>query len=215
MPKQTFLNLASGRRQSFIEASLKEFGSRDFHSASISSILDRLQIAKGSFYQYFQNKEDLYRYLIEISENRRNEVLELVRDRIGDNFLDWLRSFYLVLTKFYLKFPLYSTFLAQALSEGALASGTNISGEIRKRRYDDYLDIVRRGIRLSGDMNIQSTALLLMAIEHSIGDYLALAYNIDFSDPDNSESSINSVTDQELIDHFSITINLLRNGIEQ
>lgn len=64
MPKATFNKLSAARKNAFTEAFLKEFAMHDFDNASISKVLKNLSIAKGSFYQYFEDKMDLFNYLI-------------------------------------------------------------------------------------------------------------------------------------------------------
>ncbi len=64
MPKETFLKLSAERKEAFTVAFLKEFAIHDFDNASISKVLKSLSIAKGSFYQYFEDKMDLFNYLI-------------------------------------------------------------------------------------------------------------------------------------------------------
>ena len=67
MPKQTFFNLAESKRDAFLELAIDEFAKNDYKNASISRIVEKAGIAKGSFYQYFENKADLYLYLIQLS----------------------------------------------------------------------------------------------------------------------------------------------------
>ncbi len=64
MPKKTFIKLSKNRKESFTQAFLKEFALHDYDNASISKVLKNLGIAKGSFYQYFDDKLDLFNYLI-------------------------------------------------------------------------------------------------------------------------------------------------------
>lgn len=51
-------------RQKLIEAARLEFGSKGFHEASITGITQRAGVALGSFYTYFDSKEELYRALV-------------------------------------------------------------------------------------------------------------------------------------------------------
>lgn len=64
LPKETFFNLPDDKRQRIIDAALDEFASQPYHQASLSRIVAKADIAKGSMYQYFANKFDLYLYLI-------------------------------------------------------------------------------------------------------------------------------------------------------
>jgi AcrR family transcriptional regulator len=65
MPKETFYNLPEEKRQKIYEAAMDEFARHPFKQASINRVVEQAGIAKGSFYQYFQDKKDLYKYLIE------------------------------------------------------------------------------------------------------------------------------------------------------
>jgi AcrR family transcriptional regulator len=71
MPKATFLRLPAERRNRVVNAAIAEFGERPYGEASLSRIARRSKVAKGSFYQYFDNKLDLYRYLLEEEAPRR------------------------------------------------------------------------------------------------------------------------------------------------
>lgn len=66
MPKQTFFNLPEDKRQMLIDIAVDEFAERGFESASISQMVSRAGIAKGSFYQYFEDKTDLFMYLVQL-----------------------------------------------------------------------------------------------------------------------------------------------------
>ncbi len=48
------------RRQQIIQAAAEVFGNSNFQNASISEIAQRANIAEGTVYQYFKNKEDLF-----------------------------------------------------------------------------------------------------------------------------------------------------------
>lgn len=64
MPKSTFFNLDEQKRQMIIQACIDEFALQPFSSASINQIIKQANISRGSFYQYFEDKEDCYMYLL-------------------------------------------------------------------------------------------------------------------------------------------------------
>lgn len=76
MPKPTFLNLAADKRARIVELALDEFAAQPYHLASLSRIVDRAGIAKGSVYQYFDNKLDLYRWLLTEEVPRRKRAAQ-------------------------------------------------------------------------------------------------------------------------------------------
>jgi TetR/AcrR family transcriptional regulator len=64
MPKPTFFNLDEQKRQMIIQACIDEFALQPFSSASINQIIKQANISRGSFYQYFEDKEDCYMFLL-------------------------------------------------------------------------------------------------------------------------------------------------------
>lgn len=79
MPKITFFNLADDKRQLLIEALEQEFSRVPLYNASISNIVKSANIPRGSFYQYFEDKEDAYFFLLkeQILKNKENFILSL------------------------------------------------------------------------------------------------------------------------------------------
>ena len=65
MPKLTFFNLPEMKRNKLIRAAEAEFSRVPLSQASISNIVKAAEIPRGSFYQYFENKEDAYYFLLE------------------------------------------------------------------------------------------------------------------------------------------------------
>ena len=63
--KPTFERLKSDKKQQFIEAAFEEFALHSFQEASLNRLVKKLGIAKGSVYQYFDDKQALYFYLKE------------------------------------------------------------------------------------------------------------------------------------------------------
>ncbi len=75
MPSPTFFNLPEDKRQRIIACAIEEFAEHDFQSASISKIVRRSGIAKGSLYQYFTDKADLYHYLLDYAAQVKAQVM--------------------------------------------------------------------------------------------------------------------------------------------
>ena len=65
MPKQTFYNLSTEKQKKIIKSARKEFSGVPLAEASIQKIVQDADIARGSFYQYFEDKEDLFEYIVE------------------------------------------------------------------------------------------------------------------------------------------------------
>ena len=65
MPKDTFFRLPDDKRNRILKGAKKEFYNCTFSEASINRIIKDAEIPRGSFYQYFEDKKDLYLYVIE------------------------------------------------------------------------------------------------------------------------------------------------------
>ncbi len=75
MPTATFENLPPAKRQAIIDIAIEEFGAHPYNAASLSQIVARAGIAKGSIYQYFQDKQDFFLYLLEYATQAQLSLL--------------------------------------------------------------------------------------------------------------------------------------------
>ncbi|MHB0857341.1 MAG: TetR/AcrR family transcriptional regulator [Anaerolineae bacterium] len=71
MPKPTFLNLPEDKRERIVQAATDEFAARGYRQASITHIVEQAGIPKGSFYQYFADKRDLFVYILQLAGERK------------------------------------------------------------------------------------------------------------------------------------------------
>ncbi|MDC7233856.1 MAG: TetR/AcrR family transcriptional regulator [Spirochaetales bacterium] len=74
MPKDTFFNLDDDKRERVLQASITEYTEVPLEKVSIKKIVEAAGIPRGSFYQYFDDKEDLLRYLISVSRHQEKEI---------------------------------------------------------------------------------------------------------------------------------------------
>ncbi|MBR4099197.1 MAG: TetR/AcrR family transcriptional regulator [Clostridium sp.] len=87
MPTGTFFRLSEEKKQRLIDAAWAEFTTTRFSDVSINQIIRTAQIPRGSFYQYFEDKEDLFLYLLDSLKCFFEEKLLQYLDRFqGDLF---------------------------------------------------------------------------------------------------------------------------------
>lgn len=87
MPKETFLKLSKEKQQKVINSAKKEFARVPIENVSIKNIVEEADIARGSFYQYFESKEDLLIYILrENSEKLNTKLKDKVKETNGDIF---------------------------------------------------------------------------------------------------------------------------------
>jgi len=94
VPTTTFLNLPAEKQNRLLDAATREFSEKAYNEASLNQIIQDAGIPRGSFYMYFQDKEDLFRYLVHGYMEQLLMVLEesLLRER-GDVFAALLRLY--------------------------------------------------------------------------------------------------------------------------
>jgi AcrR family transcriptional regulator len=84
MPTRTFFALPARRRELLVREAIAEFSERSYAEASLSQIAQRSGIAKGSFYQYFEDKLDLYRWLVTEEAPRHKRAFIAAVPATGD-----------------------------------------------------------------------------------------------------------------------------------
>ena len=95
MPKDTFLNLPQPKRLLIEEAAMDEFAAWGFDNASINRIVAECQIAKGSFYQYFEDKKDLFNHVMtRIAEKKLNYISPVMLNPQAHDFFTLLQEMY-------------------------------------------------------------------------------------------------------------------------
>ncbi|MGD9761742.1 MAG: TetR/AcrR family transcriptional regulator [Candidatus Izemoplasmatales bacterium] len=108
MPTKTFANLEPEKSKRIIQAALDEFADKQFEQVNISDIIKQAKIPRGSFYQYFVDKEDLYLYLIEqIKQEKMNYLANSLFNQGDLNFIALVRKLYDDGVKFAIKYPKY------------------------------------------------------------------------------------------------------------
>ena len=101
MPKETFLKLSEEKKQKVLNAAKREFARVPIEQVLIKNIVENAEIARGSFYQYFESKEDLLAYILkenadEIDTKIKNKIYETK----GDVFDAYIELYDLMVKKF-------------------------------------------------------------------------------------------------------------------
>ena len=87
MPTETFLRLSEEKKEKIVNAAKKEFARVAFSETSIKNIVEDADIARGSFYQYFESKEDLLQYILSTHAKFINkQTEEILTASKGDIF---------------------------------------------------------------------------------------------------------------------------------
>ena len=89
MPKATFYNLDEEKKQNITNVLISEFSQKPYSEVNVKTIVERLGIARGSFYQYFNNLEDSYFYIL---DNKTYDIHILFMTTLKNNKGDVSKS---------------------------------------------------------------------------------------------------------------------------
>lgn len=211
MPLKTFLNLTDEKQKEIINVCMYEFSHYDFNSASLSRIVDKLNIAKGSFYRYFENKKDLYFYLMEFSKDLTSECGNKVFETSTNTFFDAWLDYFLEMMKLEQEYPMIIRFKFKTARERSNEFWGNKRLEAIKRKTDKTKVGVINGQKnkqLRTDLSAEKLSMITQYYQIVIVDYLTIKHNLAFDEP---LSSIPIADMKKDVEEF---LSILKEGIE-
>lgn len=184
MPTVTWARLDPVRRAAVVEAAEAEFGAHGYSRGSLNVIARRAGVAKGSLFQYFADKRDLYAFIADIGSQRVRAYME---DRIRT--LDPDRPFFDFLTDLLDDWVAYFADHPQDRSLHAAASfevDTDARVSVRTVIHRHYLKVLRplvQEAQTRGDLRADADAGALISLLLMIFPHLALAPYVRGMDP--------------------------------
>ncbi|MBO8128388.1 MAG: TetR/AcrR family transcriptional regulator [Peptococcaceae bacterium] len=211
MPKQTFFNLPKQKRDLITRLALEEFASHDYHSASLSKIVERAGIAKGSMYQYFGGKKDLYLYLFNlVGQAKLSYITSKVPDPESLDLFSYLKELMMASAGFEIHHPLEYR-MGMRVVYGDSPFKEEERQQMKNAVVDFYKGLLIRGIErgeLDPDLDVDAAAFLLSAVSLELGSFIMNRLDLD------SEDLQSSKIDWEALEPILDTvIALIKNGI--
>ncbi len=172
MPKNTFYNINPEKRKRIINIAIKEFKDSHYENASINNIIKNAGIPKGSFYQYFENKKDLFEYIIGlVRKEKLNYVTERVRNPKEYRFFEVIHDMSNIALTFAENHP-----ELQAISEKLVQDRDHdiykeILSKNREIALSEYRELIELGItkgELDSNINSYLTAHMIYSYNREI-----------------------------------------------
>ncbi len=185
MPKDTFFNLPEDKRTLICNAAIGEFAEYSFDQASVNRIVAKSGIAKGSFYQYFENKKDLFLYLVQlIAEEKEKYISPVMRNPDQHDIFTLLREIYLSGIQFAAEHPQYAEISRKILESKGKPIYAEIMADNLPSAYVFFETLLENAIErgeVRADIDIKMFAYLIasmnaLVIEYYI-EYLAQKYD--------------------------------------
>lgn len=96
MPKETFFNLKEEKKQRILQAALNEIAENGFEKAGVTRIVKEAGIATGSFYQYFDDLDDLFLFIATEAARLKTAYMRRAAEEVGrENLESCVRALYL------------------------------------------------------------------------------------------------------------------------
>ncbi len=177
MPSDTWWNLELPKRQFIIDACLTEFAAHNMDSASLSTIVKELGIAKGSIYQYFTDKEELYLYILKYAHD---QLVVQLRHRIpiavfaqGDMFTI-LRHYLYVMLDLQQLYPREYTFIQRAIRDSGsqLPAAKAIGTSMQTAFVEDLIQTALANRSIRDDIASEVFEFLVHTIIAATSEYL-------------------------------------------
>jgi AcrR family transcriptional regulator len=170
MPTDTWWNLPPDKRERVTKAAMVEFGKRGFSAGSLNVIAREADIAKGSLFQYFDDKLDMFTTICEAGiETIRDAVLEGV-DVENDAFFPALRHIVHNWLKFFATHPVERAIAYAAGNEVDEEAAAAIRGVSSAHFVSELTPLVKgadsRGEFAPGAKIDQVVAMVVLLLRH-------------------------------------------------
>lgn len=180
MPKDTFFNLPEEKREKILAEALYEFENNDFDQASINQIVIRSEISKGSFYQYFEDKKDLFKYIISlIVQKKLAYITPVMANPLAHSFFDVIRDMNMSGLEFAKDNPQFIKIGNRLIKDTKHPIYAEIMGANSNQAIDAYAFLLRKAIEtgeLRPDIDVDMTARIIFKLSADL-----IESNSDFS----------------------------------
>ncbi|MCD4714792.1 MAG: TetR/AcrR family transcriptional regulator [Clostridiales bacterium] len=172
MPKDTFYNLPQEKRERIIEAALMEFEDNSFDQASTNKIIEQSGISKGSFYQYFEDKKDLYKHLIQLMvEAKLKYITPAMQNPFNHDFFEVIHDMNEAGLKFAVDQPRFLKIGSRLMQDKNHVLYREIIAENQDRAFEAYRALVKNAMdrgELRQDLDVDFTARTIFIMSSEI-----------------------------------------------
>lgn len=200
MPRETFFNLPDDKRNLIISSAIQEFSDASYNAASINQICKKSNIAKGSFYQYFTDKLDLYVYIMTVAIEEKIRFFSAALAEF--HTLTLSEQFRLLFRKgveFARQYPQYAALAEQFSKENDESAKSAVIKEGDKQSESLFAQMIhdaKNKGEIDGRVDSEALTLLFQSLNSAVTKYMLSK----FGDAryENNEEAVNSFVDSLL-----------------
>lgn len=219
MPSSTFINLPQEKKERLMQKFYEEFSQGTYQEASISKIVSDLQIAKGSIYKYFKNKQDLYYYLIECASDKKLQYIERELKSYDPGTMDLLWAIIQTGSRFDIENPLITRFLNRVATDTHDGFDRDIRKDLMKQSSDFIRGFVLKGQadgEIRTDIDAATLTHYINLVLAGTGSMLAAKHGLALDDYlDQARSEFTETSEPPLMQELHAVYTLLNTGIKK
>ena len=205
-----FRNLSPEKQEKVFQAAVSEFASKGYRNASMNSLVKTAGISKGSIFQYFRSKRNLFDAVLEIAVQQVKRHLKQVRGATEDlSFPERLEKLLRSGFQFIDKHPLLTAVYFQLLQSGDAPFGSERIVQLRRQGTEFLTELIEMAVskgELRADIDVQRVGFLV----NSLLETLLRAYYTEFLD---SGLGLYKGDSHELDLWIKTTVDLIFSGI--
>lgn len=163
MPKGTFDKIPEEKKERLLRQAALIFAERGFSQTDMGELASRAKIAKGSIYNYFVSKEDLYLFVCRdaLGRSRRTVYADLDRGWPVDQQLERIFKQGVAFAKSH---PEYVALYLDVASSGKSHFANQLTLEVEKPTADRLKEIISQGVirgEIRADIDVEVAALTI------------------------------------------------------
>ncbi|MCX7771799.1 MAG: TetR/AcrR family transcriptional regulator [Clostridia bacterium] len=218
MPKQTFFNLPEDKRKKIMELAALEFALNNYVTASLSRIVEKAGIAKGSMYQYFESKKDLYFFLIDCISAQKLAFItdKLEKKHSEEDFFSLYKSIIFQAAQFDIQNPALSRVLYMAGHESYHPEIGDVSKKILNESIQFMTSIVhayKNKGAIRNDLSDDLIAFIISYLSVDIGDYIEKKFDFSYAEVLNEGKGVLPIPLEELDKVLTDLCEVLKYGL--
>jgi AcrR family transcriptional regulator len=166
VPKQTFFKIPEDKRERLLREAAGLFAERGYNQTDMAQLARRAGIAKGSIYNYFESKEDLYLYVCRDGMQRSREAIYGRMDPEWDVYRQ-IEHIFKEGARFVQSHPEYLILYANISSAGMSRFSELMSLEVEKYTADYLKRLIRRDMQrglVRDDVDVHFAAFMVNSL---------------------------------------------------
>lgn len=204
MPKNTFLNLEQKKQERILEAAIKEFLAKGYQKGSIQSIANNADVAKGSMYQYFENKKELFLHIIDLAiQIKIDYMVTLIKENQNLSYFEQIEKMLSTSFHYYSEYPdlyqIYQT-IHNGMHEDIRTQINEKVNELGNKYNKELLIKAMENKEVRDDLSIDLASFMVYSLLKNFGTFLI-----------NKECIMSNEERGEYVDQF---IELLKKGLK-